>query len=273
MSNAQAIIDAGIAAAHPTPLDESGRFHAVTVPANGTSQVIDLEHHMEQFRDRPRRKRGGYAVHDAASFVAYLAKHGVEESEVWADATQARIIGVVNAHPADAAGWSDHRVTYQVIHTDAWRAWAAHDGKLLDQATFAEHIEDRAIDIIRPAAADMLELAQTFAATIGVRFESSKVLSSGERQLEYRETVEAKAGRAGSLEIPRDFELGLVPFEGADRFKVTARFRYRIADGGLRVGYRLDRPADVLREAFLSVVAAVEDGVSAPVFRGATATT
>ncbi len=255
---------------------------AFPLPDGGHVNVIDIESRIAPYRANPLRKTGTFHAHDAATFAAYLAKHGTADTEVWADVTGAKIVGVIDAHESAAgpvgeggalAGWAEHRVVYTVAHTKAWKAWTARDGQLMSQSDFAELIEDRALDIVRPAAADMLELAQTFQATIGVNFESSKLLSSGERVLEYRETVDAKAGRAGKLEIPKDFDLALIPFEGADAFKVTARFRYRIADGALRVGYRLTRPDDVLREAFESVVTALHgmDGTPDVIYRGTTA--
>lgn len=273
VSDTQAVIDAAVRSAQPTIVDD--KVALVPIPVGGGVERIDLRELLAPYDERPARKQGLFSTHDADSFVAYLAKHGLSHSEVWADVTAAKVVGVLNAHLGvtedgieDYAGWGDHRVTFQASETDAWKAWTAQDGKLLSQSDFAELIEDRAVDIIRPTAADMLELAQTFEATIGVRFESSKLLSSGERVLEYREQVDAKAGRAGKLEIPKDFELALIPFEGAERFKVTARFRYRITDGVLRVGYRLDRPADVKREAFLSVVESISERVTQPVLRG-----
>jgi uncharacterized protein YfdQ (DUF2303 family) len=262
---------------------EVGQTHlAFPLPAGGHVEMVDVEEARTGYLPNPRRKTGTYRVHDAESFAAYLMKHAVPETEVWADAKGQTITGVINAHEGvdmpvsdvgPLAGWGDHRVVYSVDHTVAWKAWTAKDGQLMSQSDFAELIEDRALDIVRPSAADMLELAQTFQATIGVRFESSKLLSSGERQLEYRETVDAKAGRAGKLEIPQDFDLALVPFEGAAPFKVKARFRYRITDGALRVGFRLTRPEDVLREAFESVVTALSgmDGTPDVIFRGVTA--
>lgn len=267
-TDAQDIIDIAIAAAAPDSLDDDGRFHAVVVPEGATLKTIDLEVLRDEYRETPRRKTGTYSVHDADTLVAYLQKHGDQHSEVWADVVGNKITAVLNSNAPLSPRWEDHRVVYQVKHTEAWLAWAKYDGHLGSQSTFAEHLEDRSIDVVIPNGADMLELAQTFQATIGVNFESSKLLSSGERQLEYRETVDAKAGKAGRMEIPSTFTLALKPFEGADVFKVTARLRYRITDGALRIGYKLERPEDVLREAFLSVVANVEDHVDQTVFRG-----
>lgn len=270
VTDTQAVIDTAIRAAAPNELDNDGRLYTVVVPADGKVQVIDVEEHLEKFRETPRRKIGTYNVHDAESFNAYVAKHGDDSTEVWADVKAARITGVLNAHENGAAypRWEDHRVVYAVQHTPAWLAWAKLDGHMGDQSTLAEHLEDRALDILSPSAADMLELAQTFQATIGVTFESSKRLSSGERQLEYREQVDAKAGKAGQLGIPDSFVIAMRPFEGADPFKLTARLRYRITGGTLRIGYKLERPEDMLREAFLTVVENVAEGISVPVFRG-----
>lgn len=270
MDDAQAVIEAATRAAEPTKIGD--HHYAVVTPIGGDLKLVDVTDVEQKYEPRPRRKTGSFQVHDADSFVAYYQKHGLdEESEVWADLQAARIVGVLNGHPGDAAGWGDHRVTYAVKHTPAWAAWIQHDGKLMAQSAFAELIEDRLVDIVKPSGADMLELAQSFQATIGVSFESSKALSSGERQLTYKERVEASAGKTGHLEIPKEFELGLRPFEGADAFKVIARFRYRITDGNLQIGYKLARPEDVLREAFESVVDQVRSGVSCPVFLGVTA--
>lgn len=274
ISNAQAVIDAATRAAKPAELD--GRFFTVVSP-DGAVKVVDLdaERDKAEYAHKPRRKTGDYRVHDAESFVAYLAKHADPDTEVWADAVAAKITGVLDANTA-AGGprHEEHRVIYGVLLTEAWKTWAKYDGHLLDQQVFAELIEERATDVVTPSGADMLEIAQTFKATIGVNVESSKRLSDGQRQFEYRETVDAKAGKAGRMEIPETFVLGLRPFEGADAFKVTARLRYRLTDGALRIGYKLDRPEDVLREAFLSVVQKVEAGIAdlelinSPVFLG-----
>ena len=266
MTDTQPIIDAAIASADPKPLGDSGRFFTVAVPGGreegGDVKVIDLAAEADRFEfaNRPRRKSGVYKVHDADSFVAYLAKHADPDTEVWADAVAAKITGVLDAHLALVSGGDvgprheAHRVEYSVLLTDAWKAWREHDGKLLDQSAFAEHIENRLVDIVEPLAADMLELAQSFHATSDVTFKSSKRLNSGERQLQYREQIDATAGRDGQLAIPETFRIGLQPFEGADKFGITARFRYRIDNGHLRIGYKLERPEDVLRAAFLTVV-------------------
>lgn len=139
---------------------------------------------------------------------------------------------------------------------------------MLAQTAFAEHVEESLLDITAPPAADMLEIAQSFQATTKVAFESGHRLNSGQQQLTYVEETGAKAGRKGELTIPQTFELALAPFEGSATYKVSARLRYRIGDGQLRIGYFLDRPEEVLRSAFIDTLTAIEAGVGGKALRG-----
>lgn len=266
----QAIIDVATRAVEPQPLDNEARLYSVVSP-NGSITVIDVEKYRDAYRDRPRRKTGEFTVQDAESFVTYMGKHADASAEVWADTAAARVVGVINAHEVEEAGHSDHRVTFQAKFTDSWAAWIANDGKLLDQSAFAEFIEDHVKDIVSPDGAEVLELAQSFQASTSVAFESTKLLSSGERQFEYREDTSASGG-SGRIAIPKELRLQLEPFEGSDAvYGITARFRYRLTGGKLTLGYHLERPKDVVRVAFNEVLTVIDQGIEAPIFKGITA--
>lgn len=271
----QAAINAGMALTEVQTFgnDDVPQLAAFVVPAGGKVEIRDLEDALKKYRDNPSRKTGCFHVHDAESFISYMGKHAAVNSEVWSDAQGQKIVGVINAHDdVDSdAGWGDHTVVYQVALTDAWKAWAALDGKLVEQVAFANHIENRMLDIVSPDAATLLEMAQSFEATTNVSFSSANVLASGERQFVYREETEARAGRNGQLMIPKAFEILVQPFEGAETFPLTARLRYRLREGTLAIGYQLVNPQDVLRAAFVSVSDTIRDGVDAPVFLGTTA--
>lgn len=265
------VVDVATRATEPHEVLDGQTY--VVVDTFGKPHVIDRD--LDIYRDHPRRKIGTVKTHDANAFTTYLAKHALDSTEVWADEDASRLVAVINAHDralsADEegpAGWSDHRALLQVRKTPAWNTWLAKNGEWMRQDQFAEHIEDRAIDIVKPSGADVLELAQSITATVGVTFESSKRLSNGERQLEYKETVDAKAGNRGRLDIPEIIELGLVPFQGAPAYKVKARFRYRINGGNLMLAYALERPEDVLREAFADVVSTIAGDITQPVLMG-----
>lgn len=267
-TNAQDIIDIALLAAETKILDESQRFHVVSAPEGAETRVVDLEDLRTKLLEHPRRKTGAYVAHDADGFAGYFNKHADNDSEVWADFPSTRIVGLVNPHGNTEPGHEDHRVSYSVLKTPAWLAWARLDGVFMEQEAFAEHIEDRAIDIVKPSGAEMLELAQNFHATTGGQFKSSKRLSSGESQLEYHVEINATAGKKGQLEIPEKFELALIPFYGAVAYRVIARLRYRIGGGHLSLSYKLERPEELLIEAFGSVVENLSELVKVPVWNG-----
>lgn len=55
------------------------------------------------------------------------------------------------------------------------------------------------------------------------------------------------------------FVLSLSPFVGEDPYRVEARLRHRINSGDLRIGYRLDRPDDVKRDALEQIAKRIRD--------------
>lgn len=263
----QAVIDVAVASAELTPL-APGSIHAIAVPAGGRVEVIDLD--KDEYREHPRRIEGRYTLRTAESLLEYLHKHALPETELWADVDSASVTAVIDAHrgAGEPAGWSAHRATLQLLHSDEWKLWTGIDGKLLPQIEFAEFIEQRTIDFVSPDGATILELAQSFQATRGGRFESSQRLTSGATTLVYKDDVSATAGKSGQIAIPDVVDLALRPFHGHEAFKVRARFRYRLDGGALRLGFALERPRDVVQAAFDSVVDVVANSTEAPIYIG-----
>lgn len=251
----QAIVDTTYAAAGPRELDPETRYAVVVPGADHESGHLEIiEPQPDQFRETPRRPSGTTVVYDVDSLKVLWEKHSLPFSEVFGDPERFVIHAVLNADQGASAapGFRDHRLELVCKQTPAWLAWNAFDGKMLEQREFAEFIEERVSDIVEPTGADMLELAQSFEATTSAQFKSATVLSSGQRSIQYEETIAAKAGQTGTLEIPKDFVVGLIPFEGmTEGYRVTARFRYRLRNGHLSLGFKLDRPEDVIRNAFL----------------------
>lgn len=262
--NVTAIVNTALQAARPSQL-EPGHVYAWQTP-RGIEQV-DLTG--DKHRDTPSRKSGTATVRDVASFLAYFGKHSDPNSEVYADAERLTITAVLDAHTGDSARWGTHRLSLALRTTDAWQQWIARDNKLMEQAVFAEHIEDHLAELVAPPAAEMLEIAQSIQGATKAEFQSGTRLASGQRQLSYVETTTAKAGAKGTLEIPETFEIGLVPFDGSAPYKLSARFRYRIESGGtLRLAYKLDRPGEVIKAAFADVLAEVAEAIDQTVMNG-----
>lgn len=270
-----AAVLAGMEIAEPQRLDADGRFFAQLVPAGATVKVHDLHAMHETFADHPHRKTGTVHVHDATSFIDYLTKHGLLASEVWADEARRGLVGVINSHATSdtgldegLAGHGDHRVVLELLHSQEWKTWTARDKEWLDQAAFAEHLEDNAIHVVEPDGATMLEIAEFLQATRSSEAKSGIRLDNGTIQLRYEETENATAGRYGDLEIPTTFTLLLAPFVGGERIPVKARFRYRIRGGQTVLSYALLHTDDIVHNAYAEIVDVVRGGVAQPVFLG-----
>lgn len=260
------------------PAELSGFYglYAVTHRHDQTTKLLDLERNLYN----PRRAQGTVVVSDAPSFAAYYSDLKTRTTRVYADRNQSTITAVFNDDqgagkpddqgddPGAEAGWRDHRCVLRLEHTDEWKAWAALSGKLCSQGAFAEFIEDHVLDIREPDGATMLELAQSFEASIKAEFVQGTALDNGARRLVYKENIEAKAGRSGNIDIPRRLVLGLAPYDGVEPFEVGALLRYRISDGALGIGVVLERPDLVLKAAFVDVLTAVEAATGATILHG-----
>lgn len=248
-SDAQAIIDVAIEAATPTDLNPEIP-QAYVVPAGARVEIPNLD----AWRTRPTRTTGVYKFDAVDSLIQYVARLGSDRTTVWVD-YQGKVAAVIDDASDGTPGWGQHRAELKLEKTPEWDHWLGLDGMMVSQERFAEHIDQGLDEIVEPAAADMLEIAQSFHATTDANFRSSLRLASGEQQLQYDETVAASAGQSGALQVPTTFLLALAPFVADDQpYKVAARLRFRLSSGKLTLGYVLDKPHRVQRDAIDGIV-------------------
>lgn len=253
--DAAAVIEQARFATLPDELDPE-KVLGTHVPEGADYEVLDLE----RFLPVPKRRRGSYSVATVDALVAYVQAHQDEDqTSVWVHPTSGQVVAVLNDNAPESPGWGDHKATLGLLVTDAWTHWGSLDGKLVGQETFAEHVEDGAAEVRDPSAADMLELAQSFHATTNASFRSGTRLSDGEIQFAYDEEVKATAGRSASMHVPETFTLAIRPFEGEQPVEVLARLRYRVKSGSLTIGYKLDRPQDVVRGVLDRIASRLND--------------
>lgn len=233
------LIDMAKLTAVPTKL-ESTETHATYAVQPG----IDLKSvDLETGHPHPKRKRGRVQVFDAASFNAVIAENddaGSIAIYINRDASAPKIIAVLNGNGDTGPGWADFRAEIVFRFTPQWQRWAAIDGKMLSQVEFAEFIEDNLADIVTPAGAEMLEIAQYLSATRSTDFKSANRLRDGRVQFQNIENIEAKVG-AGETEVPETITIGIAPVFGLPPYRMEARFRYRITNGKLTLGVKLQR--------------------------------
>lgn len=225
---------------------------------HGGTRVIDTD----EYGGAPRHVKGARSVTDAESFVGYVNRHKIPGTEVYAHINTSKVIGVIDSHEGtDApAGWQKHRVSLDLEHSKAWLAWVEADGKLFQQAEFADFLDDRYLDVIVPDAAVMIDIARTFQAKTKVDFESGIREASGDVKLTFKEETAAKAGHKGDIEIPSRIQLALRPYVGGPIYSIWASFRYRLSGGNVFLGFKLERPELILEAAFADIVAEIRVG-------------
>jgi uncharacterized protein YfdQ (DUF2303 family) len=261
-SDMQAVIDAARLSEAPESFDRNGDL--VFVPQ--TKSFVSLE----QFASAPLRKRGSVTVFDAASLNMVIADNADAGNVVIyldRDLVKPRIVAVLNDCGAKGAGWRDFRAEIAFRQTPQWQKWRGIDNKMMEQAEFANFIEDNLSDIASPAGATMLEIVTYLEATRTVNFKSAIRLSSGAIQFQNSEDVEAKVG-AGKIEVPETFELGIAPFLGSPSYSVPTRFRYRIKDGKLMLGIKMQRIEDLMQKLIDDVVKKIEVATNVSMIEG-----
>lgn len=245
-NNMQAVIDAARRGVAATKIETVGALALYAVPKqDGSIELKSVS--LETGLPAPVRKRGIVQVFDAASFNLILEANEGGNATIYIDrdANAPAIVAVLNGHGEHGTGWGDFRAEIVFRFTPQWLKWKAIDGKMMPQVQFAEFVEDNMNDIASPSGAEMLEIAQYLSATRSVDFKSAIRLSSGQIQFQNIESVDAKVS-AGQTAIPETITLGIAPVFGLPPFRVDARFRYRIVDGKLQLGIKLQRVEDIM---------------------------
>ncbi len=222
----------------------------VNVPPGYTHK--DITKMVEEAQPVPSRKRGAVQLKDIASMLAYAKDQSASATGyIYADPDTRTITAVFNDHrDLVTAGWRDHKASYKAEYTPEFSKWLSKNGAQMGQTEFAEFIEDNFADITEPAAQHMLEMATTIQAKTDINFGSAKRLDNGQVQLQYTETIDARAGANGALAIPKEFTLGLRIFKNGTGYKIKARLKYRLHSGAIKFWFELDRPERSIEDAF-----------------------
>lgn len=234
------------------------------------NQVLES---LERYLEKPIRKRARLDVRDHQSFIAYVTQHKEAGTQLFAQITEqgGSFTAIIDYHQHAETGeprFGEHVIVYTAEHTPEWKRWMAGSGKTQGQVELALFIEDNRMDIVNPDGATMLELIKSFEATAGSDFKSAIRLENGDRQIKYTHTTQAKAGVNGDLIIPDSFFLKLPVFNNGPEYDVEARFRYKVSEGQLRVGYEIVRPHKIIELALHEARTAIEQTLALSILHG-----
>lgn len=215
------------------------------------------------------------------SAIRYLEQWKGADTTVFAEAATREVIAIIDYHapgilpqiPLAAGGDArdtlyshcDHIATFQPEAAAEWQAWGGADRTWMSQEAFAEFIEEHATDVVEPTAADMIEMALAFQSHRQVTFKRALRLESGAVNLTFSDEEQGN----GSVDVPQVFRIQIPLFRGMDPVELTARFRYRIRDGELRMAYLLHRAEQRIDMAFSEMVQQLEDATALKVLWGA----
>jgi uncharacterized protein YfdQ (DUF2303 family) len=251
----------------------------------------------ESVLENPRRKRANVSLYEALSFIMYVNAHKIPgRTHIFAKATElgAAFTAVIDYHDQERDGRpvkdvadevaphtaartilahrGEHVVMLKLETTPEWRRWVENDKKLMPQETFLEFLEENQNDIIHPDQATVLETIQLLQGTKTVNFKGGKNLKTGAIALQYVETIDVRGqpqSHEATSEVPDKLQLGIVPFIGANGIEIEARLRFRIGpDGKLSFAYLLNRPYQVIEDAFTVARADIEQQTGLPVLLG-----
>lgn len=226
--------------------------------------------------DPPDRVVGTTEVYTTTSYVDAVKRYENVQQITYVDQPNSRLVTVLNPtwpEPVDSEQWdravpghSDHRVSLKLRHTPEFLAWMAGQG-LHEQTDFARRMQDGELEIVEPAAATMLEIAETFHATGESVFKSASRLQDGRRQFRFEEDSTAKAGADGTVEIPERFTIAMPIYVGGERYQMQCRLTWQLRPT-FRIGYTFIRPEVVLDHAFTSMVEEVTAEIAGLVLLG-----
>jgi len=252
MDNLQAVIDAARQTIPAVKVEEGPTRAVYFVPGN--SDVAGKLEQVPLDLLAPARKTGNVSVFDAASFNEILAQNidaGNITVYVNRDARQPAIVGVLNGNGAKGPGFGDFRAAINFRVTPQWEKWTKISGTFMSQADFAHFIEDNILDVRSPAAADMLEISQALEVTKTTAFKSITRPRTGQVVFKNEEAMQE------NVTVPETISLFIAPLFGMPPMEITARFRYRIEGGNLRLGVKLQRVEEIMAHLVDGIASAI----------------
>lgn len=246
---------------------------------DGTQQFTAVADHAQSRNDpEPMRANGLTKLQSSEGFQAFIndalqsmepADHSKAAVYIHPDSTTCQATGVLNGNNGLHAGWGDYRATLHLPVSQEWTEWTKFCQSLHTQREFAEFVEDHLKDFNQPSGADMLEISTTMDATKSAEFKSATRLDNSTNTLVWVETVKANAGGTRNLEVPTTVQIAVPVIDGGDAHLVMARLRYRVAEGALSIGFKLDNPTHVFREAINTELQEMIDGLDTDrIYRG-----
>jgi len=223
----------------------------------------------------PDRREGTANLQSLESFIAHANRFKSDESAVWADAANRKLVSVLDYHPkgSDApAAWGKHRGVYPCPLSEAWQAWGGGRALKLSQEEFAALLDARDCELSggklasgnAPDPSFLLTLANNLEVFSSATCKRERDPNTGRLKLSYSE----EKGVSGTLAPPPAFLIRIPVFVDSEPDQQEVRLRVTVEEGHARFEVQLHAASDVLRTAFDGLCNDVAEGTQLPVFQG-----
>lgn len=278
---------------------ERGLTGAFLLAPDGMA-LHDVKKYIDAYRLRPERRKGTATFLKAESFIEQTNAFKGESSRIFATAgdlaasKMPSVTAVVNynglGYDAEPE-FGDHRFTFNPPLSDEWKRWLGQNGTKMQQAEFAEFLEDSVVDMLPPpdlrkatggvdeavrmlvtaggvfgGPADILTLAKGLNIRVAVDTMEAVTLSSGEVEFRYGEKHTDDRGKP--LRVPTLFQIAIPIFKDGPRYNLFARLRYRLIERRVTWWFTLFRPEVRFDLAFDEMIEKVKAETALPVLIG-----
>jgi len=279
-------------------------------PASLTHLIESFDTLRQKLDGKPRFRTGTAEMLNLDSFIQHANRFKSDHSIIFADnrMTSPTLTCVLDYHQQGAAGlpqFGHHRTVYKFPLSKEWKAWMKGNAVVMNQAEFAEFLEDRSLDIIdapdfvhaafdaqesdpvkkRMAEAnakleeisiklgipyagtkDIVALAKGLSLTVESTAQQKVELASGQATITYEEVHRDKRGE--KLVVPGLFLIAIPVFEGELPYRMVVRLRYRFKEGSVLWFYQIHRPDLTFDAAFKGATEKVIEGTALPLLIG-----
>lgn len=228
---------------------ENGREYLI-VPKDHDHVEVTLPNATDVLK--PKKIATHVILQNAVALIEYVNRFKSDESLLFADVSESRIVAAIDYHGKDTPSLLQHKATLALPFSEEWKVWTSINGQLKPQLEFARFIEENAPDIKAPDAGSLLEAVRDLQARRSVNFIAAVRTASDNESFEFNDNTEART--KGDLELPTKFMLSIPVYFGEAPVEVPAFLRWKLDDGKLQLGIKLHRAEHIRQAAFQLIV-------------------
>lgn len=255
---------AALAAADISIQTNLGKTPFIIIPGSGETASL------EQFLDAPVRDKTTRRLLTLEHFNEYLKRFKQDDSSVYVTAGSSGgfiVTAELDHRSKDKPVWPGHKADFVIERSEPLARWLAKNKHRMGQEEFADLLEERSADIRVPAAAEILELAQSLHVTRNMSVKSLVRGSRAANSLTFNKEESLKAGD-GSVELPTSFEIEVPAFaRHFETVRLKALLRPRIADDRPSFTYELQLVDESVEQVLETILNAVRTQTGLPVYR------